>query len=345
VKLAIALGVVVAGCGEPAQAPDGAPIGGIDAAVDAPTDARIGAPPLRRLSSTGLYSDFDARVIAPGLIEFTPRYALWSDGARKRRWLSLPTGSTIDTSDPAHWRFPVGTRVWKEFSAPDGRLLETRLIERVSDSGDDEVDYWMGAFVWLDDESDAIYREEGAEDVRGTAHDVPAAIRCPTCHYGEPGHLLGVSTLQLSGAGEGARLAELAYDGRLGAAPPAEYTVPGDDVTRAALGYLHANCGHCHNQRGAARPYVDMTLQLDLVATTPEDTTIWQNTVGVPLFSFQDPGYTVRVAPGDPAASALLHRMMVRGPRQQMPPIATEVVDDTGVAAVRQWIGSLAPPP
>jgi hypothetical protein len=292
----------------------------------------------RRLSSTGLYADIATRAIADGNLAFAPRYPLWSDGAVKRRWLALPPGTVVDTSDPAHWRLPVGARLWKEFAAESGTLLETRLIERVAATGDDDQDYAMTAFVWLDDDSDAVADDDGADDVRGTSHDVPSAVQCRTCHGGEPGNVLGLSTLQLSGAGDGARLVDLAAMGALGPAPPAEYAIPGGDITAAALGALHANCGHCHNPTGAARPDVDMTLQLDLAAASPEDTTIWRATIGVPLFRFRTPPYQMRVVPGEPAISGLLHRMEVRGSREQMPPIASERVDDASVAAVRSWI-------
>ena len=48
---------------------------------------------------------------------------------RKRRWISLPPGSAIDASDPDAWAFPVGTRLWKEFSF-GGQRVETRYMER-----------------------------------------------------------------------------------------------------------------------------------------------------------------------------------------------------------------------
>ena len=58
-------------------------------------------------------------------VEFTPRYPLWTDGMSKRRWLHVPTGASIDKSDPDAWEFPRGTRAWKEFSR-DGVPVETR---------------------------------------------------------------------------------------------------------------------------------------------------------------------------------------------------------------------------
>ena len=56
------------------------------------------APLPRWLSDTG-YG-------APEMQSFTPRYALWSDGAAKRRWIRLPAGTTIDTSNTDAWDFP-----------------------------------------------------------------------------------------------------------------------------------------------------------------------------------------------------------------------------------------------
>src|SRR5262245_15290995 len=86
-----------------------------------------------RLSQTGLYRDIVAKTVMDDLVAYQPAYPLWSDGAAKRRWMRLPPGTRIDTSDAEHWRFPVGTRFFKEFSL-DGVLLETRLIERVARS-------------------------------------------------------------------------------------------------------------------------------------------------------------------------------------------------------------------
>ena len=50
---------------------------------------------------------------------------------------------------------------------------------------------------------------------------------------------------------------------------------------------------------------------------------------------------TEPVAPGHPDASAIAARMAIRGTDDQMPPLATEIVDDDGLATVRAWISGL----
>ncbi len=52
------------------------------------------------LSGTGLYRSGSTSEVAPQNWPYSPQYPLWSDGALKRRWISLPLGTTIDASNP-----------------------------------------------------------------------------------------------------------------------------------------------------------------------------------------------------------------------------------------------------
>lgn len=279
------------------------------------------------LSQTGLYRDIAELELAPDLIEFEPSHALWSDGADKRRWLRLPRGKRIDSSDVDHWQFPVGTMAFKEFSL-HGRRIETRLIMR---TGEDTRDYWMGAFVWTEDGSDALFAPDGESNAGGTAHDVPTVKNCFTCHDGEAGRILGYSAVQ-----QPAAPAALLTNPLLRA-----FIAPGDPRASAALGYLHANCGPCHNPNGSARPDTDMDTRLAYGNYRVGDTRAFQTLVGVELQYFDDSALTLRIAPGNPAESGVLFRMTERGPKTQMPPIASELADDDGIAAVRAWIERL----
>jgi hypothetical protein len=42
-----------------------------------------------------------------------------------------------------------------------------------------------------------------------------------------------------------------------------------DPATTAALGYLHANCGHCHNQNGTSWPDTQMMLRSVVISGLP----------------------------------------------------------------------------
>src|SRR5262245_60459589 len=103
----------------------------VAAASMALASAAIGAPvtPLpQRLSETGLFVRGSNEVRAD-VIAFSPQYPLWSDGTRKRRWIYLPAGTSIDAAQVDAWEFPVGTKLWKEFGYGD--RIETRLVERL----------------------------------------------------------------------------------------------------------------------------------------------------------------------------------------------------------------------
>lgn len=316
--LAVAWALLVAGCDRAAASSSGPPA------------QRFAPPPSAAtfwLSETGLYRDIARKQLAADVIAFEPAFALWTDGASKRRWLRLPAGARIDTSDMDHWAFPEGTVLWKEFSL-EGRRIETRVIAR---TGLDGGDVWLGAFLWNDDESDARFVPAGARNARGSSHDVPASSQCSACHNGEPGRVLGFSAVQQPHVAP----AILTHPRR------EPFVPPGDARAAAALGYLHANCGHCHSPNGSARPDTDMELRLSATAAALEDTALYRSTVGRPVQSFRDDGVHTRVVPGASHESALAVRMGQREPRVQMPPLGTERVDAEGLARVRAWIDSL----
>jgi mono/diheme cytochrome c family protein len=260
--------------------------------------------------------------LGAGVEAYKPKYALWSDGADKRRWFRLPPGTTIDTADMDYWKFPPGTKIWKEFSK-DGKVLETRYMAKY---GADGMDWVYVAYQWNPDGSDAVAAPNGAENVAGTTHDIPSDLTCLKCHEGLDDGALGIGALQLSHDGDGLRLTTLIERGLLSAPPAGPLVLPGDEATQEALGYLHANCGTCHNPRGgeafsknAAIVYLQSTKQLDTI----EQTTTYQEMVT------RTNGNLSLLLKG-------VERMMSR-PEKQMPPVASEFVDDQGVALVDAW--------
>jgi hypothetical protein len=290
--------------------------------------------PPAKLSQTGLYSDIMNKTVASYVAAYTPQFGLWADGADKARFIYLPD-CAIGSADMDHWVFAVGTRVWKQFSV-DGVPIETRFIHRY---GAGQSDWLYAVYQWDMALADADLIDVGVTDANGTSHDIPAQSDCATCHDPIVDRLLGFGAIQLSHAEPGSTMATLSADGKLSVPAPAGFAVPGDAVTRAALGYLHANCGNCHHQDKLFR--TKFSARLSSTDATVEATDIYTTAVGAPLSNPLGPGVTHRIAPGDPMASAVWYRMSVRQPFVQMPPLATEVVDTAGLAEVAAWIGAL----
>ncbi len=282
------------------------------------------------LSASGLYADIDARTLADDIVEYDVRYPLWSDGSTKRRYLLIPPGASIETADMDAWRFPIGTSAWKEFWV-GGKPVETRLIRKLSDAPDG----WQYiAYRWRPDGSDADAVPMGEVDAAGTGHDIPSRDGCYDCHAGARDLLLGVSAVQLSPAD----VAALDAAGKFSETPPA-FAVPGSEATAAALGYLHANCGHCHVDSHFLQDKYALRMQLRVGDAAPEQTLLYETAIGAPTkHDFE--GTVVSVAPGLPAKSQIYVRNSNRD-LGSMPPVGTERVDMVGLAAVKAWIESL----
>jgi hypothetical protein len=319
-----------------------------------------GAPLPPLLSQTGLYLPGPGLVVDPAHLGFSPQYTLWSDGTRKRRWLQLPVGAAIDASRNEAWEFPPGTRLWKEFAYD--RPVETRMIERLADGS-----WRFSAYVWNADGSDAVLAPVGgvpALPLDGAPvrhYAVPSQDDCRACHGGSNVPVLGLSALQLSpdrdplvphaaaAANAGGDLRALLARGWLRNAPPTLLDSPpriaaSSGTERAALGYLHANCGHCHNSGENAVP-VRLALAQEWRDGRLDSDTVRESALAFALRAPRTDGLprARRIAPGDAAASVLAQRMRTRGHATQMPPLGTQLVDDQGLALVERWITAMQP--
>lgn len=286
------------------------------------------------LSQTGLYDDIAQGALAKGVQAFTPQFALWTDGAKKRRWIYLPAGKTIDTSKMDRWVFPVGTKLWKEFSK-DGKRIETRLMEKVGEG----IQSWViVSYRWREDQSDADKTLSGGSNEQNTTHDIPSAGQCISCHGGTSSVALGFSAIQLSHEKSETTLSSLAKENKLSHPPKSHFQIPGTPLERSVLGYLHANCGHCHhddNNNAWMNPSRSFrfdlkTTQLGAVSQTELYKTGTQAGSGNK--------YRLLV-PGAPEQSSLYN--MIR--RNEMPPLGVEQVDQKALDTISQWIKQFQP--
>jgi hypothetical protein len=290
------------------------------------------------IACSGLYTDVASKTLAPNVRPFAPAIALWSDGADKSRFIQLPEGATIDASNMDDWTFPVGTKVWKEFRHGDHRI-ETRFFWK------QKADRWVqAAYVWSDDGNHANRGEGKQLTVDGQPYSVPKNVDCDACHRGRKDKLLGFEALSLAQPeASGVTLAVLAGEKRINPVPP-KTTL---SLPQRGIGVLHVNCGvTCHNNNPNATARgtgLYMRLAYDDVVNKPvEQWDTIKTAVGV---ASKTPAYDgeTRVTPSDPDSSLIVKVMSTRG-QGQMPPLATNVVDDVGLASVEAWIRSLPAP-
>lgn len=349
--LALRLALVLASGAGTSEPPAPTPTGTPDATPVAP----------ETLAATGLYAADGS--VAPSNRPFAPQYPLWTDGAAKARWVHLPEGAAIDVTDVDAWRFPVGTKIWKEF-AFGGRAVETRYLWLATEDG------WVYAtYVWNADGTAAtLAPDRGVRDVvevaPGKHHSVPGRSDCLACHASAPSPVLGFSALQLSddrdpGAPHAERTVEggvtlrtLVEGGHLSPPRPELVTDPPrirtvDPVARSAMGYLSGNCGGCHNRTGSLS-----RLGLVLLHDVGADPSSAEPALATALdasgrYAIPEVGWELSrlLAPGDPSRSAIAHRMGSRRPSSQMPPLGTVIADEEALALITRWIETLGATP
>ncbi|MCH9688210.1 MAG: PQQ-dependent sugar dehydrogenase [Deltaproteobacteria bacterium] len=330
------------------------PAGGLWA-VDA--DGRIGRLAVDRppgqfpltLSDSGCGSPDDP---SADLVPYTLNAPLWTDGAHKQRYLSVPPGEHITVLDDGTLQFPEASVLLKTFAyatdptQPEALTpVETRVMIRRRQSWE------FHTYAWDDAGTEATLLQSGTSRALLTEHDgapkvvthtFPSRQECVSCHGSGDQRALGPRLDQLDraveyAAGHANQLEALAsidlFDRAVSATVAmADYRAPEASAEDRARAYLHANCGHCHRPGG----WVPPALTLDLRWTTPTADT---GLCGVPpQYSSTFPA-TSRVTPGDPSDSLVWLRLSSRGP-WQMPPVGTSIPDPHG-HVVRTWIEQL----
>jgi hypothetical protein len=324
-----------------------APDGSAGAVLQLPAECKSASSPPQTIECTGLYADVATKQLAPDVREYTPAVVLWADGNDKERWIALPQGTKIDATDPNEWVFPVGTRVFKQFSR-DGKRVETRMFQKT------QPHFWVyGTYLWNDDESGATLSAGGdiPRGADGGTYHVPTPDECDQCHRGRSDRVLGFEQVALGLPGaSGVTLAQLVAEDLIAPAPARTQLVVGDDGTGyapAPLAWLHINCGTtCHNANANSTGYgAGMRLRLDPTLLDGRNSAGFDSrttTIGVKVNAPTWYGQT-RIVPGDPSSSLLFQLISHRGKGQQMPPIATDVADEPDDVAVALWIGAMQP--
>lgn len=294
------------------------------------------------LSATGCVKPDDPKKPVDALVPYEVNVPLWSDGAVKQRWLSMPADSRITIEADGDWTLPIGTVLLKEF-ALGGKRIETRLFVRHEDGG------WAGyPYEWNDAESDATLVVNGkTKEIGGQTWLYPSGVECLECHGDAAGRSLGLETAQLNrdfaeGSGlSGNQLAYLQRKGLFESDPGdpedlAAFPAPDDETASLesrARAYLHSNCSNCHRPGGTTQSTMDLRDSTALADTNTCGVDPLQGTFGHPAAKL--------LVPGDAKESMLVIRMHLLG-EGRMPDLGSSLVDSHGSHLVAQWIESLA---
>ena len=322
-----------------------------------PPDSDPAFPKL--LSQTRCYADVASQTVAEGFIPYDLNSPLWSDGAFKRRFFSIPDDTTIGFTDVDGWDVPVGTMLAKEFWLqrdpldPASRfIVETRLMIKRCEPGSCRASWQGYSYQWTPAGDDATLLDNYSETVfvdwpvaGGVhTHSYPGRDECTRCHALSAGSALGLRTQQLNrnhpySEHVDHQLRALFHAGLFGDTPPPAdlYTLPrlptpsdpSFDLNARVRGYFDANCSHCHSPT-SRWPVVDLRFDAQLRADDGTGTT--GNICNM-------------LVPGDAEASILYVKQEARPgaipegfPGDTMPPIARLLPDEAQLPRLKAWI-------
>jgi uncharacterized repeat protein (TIGR03806 family) len=229
-------------------------------------------------------------------------------------------------------------------------VIETRLLVRQPDGWDALPYVWRGTDAYLKIAGDLQpMRIAVGDQVLPFPYIVPTRNECASCHATNhsTGLLLPIGLkarhLNRRYAGLGAdQLSSWRGRGWLTDLPAAE-AIPASadqhdelaDLDHRARSYLDINCGHCHNPAGSADT---SGLMLDMHTESLRNLGLCKPPIAAGRGSG---GRQFGIAPGDPDASILVHRMEIDDPGNRMPEVGRSLAHTEGVELVRRWIADM----
>ena len=301
--------------------------------------------PSRLSQWSGCVNPSNPREISASMIPYDIAAPLWSDGASKDRYFAIPDGTNITVNEDGEFLFPPGSLLIKNFFVND-RIVETRLFMLHPDESAAIGGVWAGySYAWNEDQTDAeLLRSSDRRTFGdGVQWSYPTRGQCMACHTTVANFVLGLETAQLNFPftypSTGNRANQLATIGHIQLLnnPPDPGSSPSlatyFDNTRSAAdrarAYLHSNCSSCHRPGGLARANINLLYtasreDLGMCDTPPEE-----GNLDIPNAQLIAPGSVER---------SILYQRMNRRDSSQMPPLATDFADPTGLNLVSNWI-------
>lgn len=285
----------------------------------------------QKLSATGcvnMHAPFESM---NNIVAYEVNTPLWSDGADKSRFISVPEGQKVSGS--SEYEYAIGTTLIKTFSY-EGRPHETRLMV-LHDSG------WGGytyEWDWNNKEATLLYDSKETVLAGDYKWTYPSRNNCFQCHTDVSGRVLGFEPLQLNKLkqtgepqlewlrGMNVLQENESIDLDLSLA---NITDTGRSYTDRFKSYVHANCAFCHQPNGNAQSLIDFRY-----TTAIADMNICNTPVEHPLVT--QPQASKIIDPENYLSSALYWRINTVD-SEKMPPVGRELIDENFRQLLVDW--------
>jgi uncharacterized repeat protein (TIGR03806 family) len=337
----------------------------IDVFNETPVTLDLELFPFDTLSEYNFFSGDIINVNAAyGVLEYVPITPLFTDYAKKDRYVWIPPGEKARyVADNKSLDFPTGSALVKVFYydnvindpvLPDNstRIMETRVMVKM-DSGWEFAEY-----IWNDAQTEAFLDTSGNGGFKETEwilngenrfvnYRFPAMSQCTICHNIDTATPLGIKPESINSEivysdGLQNQLQKLIDFGYLENAlpstiiPVADWTDLATPVQDRMRAYIDINCGNCHQDggqgdyRGVRLAYA-ATENIENIGVCVDADTAIPDLVGQKL-----------IAPRDIENSIIYFRMAIEGDGQyKMPQFGQNLRHTEGLALMEDWINSL----
>lgn len=328
-------------------------INGIDQTISEQTQyAKLG---FTKLSDYGFFKGKLADLLpVENVLPYDLNTPLFSDYAKKKRFIYLPKGKSINYREKEVLDFPIGTILIKNFyysdqqiSNAERKILETRLLIH-------EENGWKALpYIWDYDQTEAYLEITGGKipitlaDKRTVNYIIPDMNQCKSCHdKGGKMIPIGPSVRQLNRKYKDNpdNINQLTQMQEMNWLKLAQHDLPrmaiwnntdSENLNERARAYLDINCAHCHNELGPAK---NSGLNLSIFENDPYKIGVNKKPVAAGRGSAK---FKYGIVPGQPEASILLHRMTTTEPGTMMPELGRTIVHQEGIALIREWIENM----
>lgn len=306
------------------------------------------------------YQFFDGDMVdqlpADGVLPYKPASALFTDYAKKKRFIWMPDGVKASyVADGELLNMPTGTVLIKTFYydavQPSGntKIIETRVMIRKA------TEWIFAEYVWNEAQTEAHLDMMGSNvqidwlqdgNPLSTNYRIPSDTECMICHKSENIAIpIGIKPQNLNidydyGDGPENQLQYLISQNYLENSIPmsintvVNYKDESEPLEKRVRSYLDINCAHCHRE-GSHCDYRPLRLAYS-------ETGVSENMgVCVEPDEFISSALTHLIAPSNTERSVLFYRLQSTQQNERMPLLGRSIVHTEGLQLIEDYINTL----